>query len=118
MKRSNKKTEGRSSKTRSERLKVRIVRPAKKLSELVSVYEDLEKTLKGLRARALLQGGNSLREINIQKLITQLSKSKRRIERKISTTLVNEKAQMKHQLSKWAPRFKVKISGERSKNLQ
>lgn len=118
MKRSIKKYGGRKPRSRAEGLKGRIVRPAKRLSELVSVYEDLEKTLKGLKARTLIHGGNSLREINIQKLITQLSKSKRKIERKISTTLVNEKAQMKNQLSKWAPRFKVKIGGGRPTNLQ
>ena len=95
------------------RLKMRLGYPAKKLSDLVNVYEDLEKTLRGLKANALLHSGNSLREINIQKLITQLSKSKRRIERKISTTLVSEKAQMRSQFNKWAPKLKAKIGKDK-----
>lgn len=116
MKRSVKTSNSKKRKASTIRLKAEIVQPAKRLSDLVSVYEDLEKTLKGLRTSSLLQGKNSLQEINIKKLITQLSKSKRKIERKISATLVNEKAQMRSQISKWAPRLRLKLGKSSSLN--
>lgn len=97
-------------KSSSGKLYLRLAQPGKKLSELVSVYEDLERTLKRLKTNALLQRENSLMQINIQKLITQLSKSKRKIERKISHTLLIERSQIRHQLDKWAPGLGRRIS--------
>jgi hypothetical protein len=71
-----------------------------KINELVRVYHDLEKTLKQLRqtAEKNLALESSLRHINVRKLITQLSRSKRRIERKIGNTLLLEKQHLKRRL--------------------
>ncbi len=92
------------------RLHLKMIQPGKRLGELVSVYEDLERTLKRIKTTSLLHGGNSLMQINIQKLISQLSKSKRKIERKISHTLLNERTQIRYQFDKWAPKLGRKIS--------
>ncbi|MFM8314796.1 MAG: hypothetical protein ACKOA8_10960 [Deltaproteobacteria bacterium] len=90
--------------------KVKLWKPAKRLSDLVSVYEDLEKTLKRLKTSSLMYSSNSLMQINIQKLMAQLSKSKRRIERKISATLVSERNHLKHRLEGWSPKLRNKSS--------
>jgi hypothetical protein len=109
MKRCIKKSKNRRVKSFSSGLKLKVAQPAKKLNELVGVYEDLEKTLKGLRASAILHGSNSLKQINLHKLIAQLSKSKRKIERKISSTLVHEKAQLSYRLGNWAPKLNKRL---------
>lgn len=72
----------------------------RKINELVRVYHDLEKTLKLLRKNAErnLALESSLRHINVRKLIAQLSRSKRRIERKIGNTLLLEKQHLKRRI--------------------
>ena len=96
---------GAKSASKAGKLYLRLAQPGKRLGELISVYEDLEKTLKNLRSTALSHGQNSAMQINLHKLISQLSKSKRKIERKISHTLLHERDQIRHQLEKWAPRL-------------
>ncbi len=98
------------SKINSGRLSLGTSKTVRRLSELVTVYQDLERTLKGVKKNSYLESGSSLMQINIQKLITQLSKSKRNIERKISSTLVFEKTQLIQHLDKWAPRLGRKVS--------
>lgn len=103
-------------KVSSGRLNIKLAQPGKRLSELVSVYEDLERTLRRLKTNALQNSGNSLMQINVRKLIEQLSKSKRKIERKISSTLLNERTQIIHQLDKWTPRLGGKMSKKRTQS--
>jgi len=91
--------------SKAGKIYLRLAQPGKRLGELISVYEDLEKTLKNLRSTALSHGQNSAMQINLHKLVSQLSKSKRKIERKISHTLLHERDQIRHQLEKWAPRL-------------
>jgi len=69
-----------------------------KLDELVKVYHDLEKTLRGLKAMAE-RAECHLGTINVRKLITQLSLSKRRIERKIGNTLLLDKRHLKRRFT-------------------
>lgn len=64
-------------------------------SELIRVYHDLERTLKGLRANLEKNTETSLRNINVRALIVQLTRSKRRLERKIGNTLLLEKQHIK-----------------------
>jgi len=90
---------------RTGKLYLRLAQPGKRLGELISVYEDLEKTLKNLKSSSLLHGHNSVMQINLHKLISQLSRSKRKIERKISHTLLHERDQIRHQWEKWAPQL-------------
>jgi len=100
----------------SGRVYLRIPEPGKKLIELVSVYEDLERTLKKLKTKPLLHGDNSLMQINIHKLITQLSKSKRNIEKKISHTVLTERVQIQQQITKWAPKISSRLSRNGKRN--
>lgn len=72
-----------------------------KVNELLRVYEDLEKTLKGLRAAA--GADNSIHNINLKRLVKQLSASKRKLERKISSTLLMERQQWQTRLRKVLP---------------
>lgn len=67
------------------------------ISELVKAYEDLEKTLRVLKANCERNfvGESSLRHINVRKLITQLSRSKKKLERKIGNTILLEKQSLK-----------------------
>ncbi|MBM4304185.1 MAG: hypothetical protein FJ112_07645 [Deltaproteobacteria bacterium] len=119
MKRSVKKSKNRQFKSFSNGIKIKVAQPAKKLNELVTVYEDLENTIKRLRTSAILCGSKSLKQINVHKLIAQLSKSKRKIERKISSTLVHEKAQLSYRLGNWAPKLSKNLSKEkRSKRIE
>jgi len=67
-----------------------------KLQELVHVYEDLERTLKSLRGMAV--GGGSLKQIDLKKLVAQLSRSKRKLERKIGNTFLLEKEHLRKKL--------------------
>ncbi|MBI4405514.1 MAG: hypothetical protein HY537_15230 [Deltaproteobacteria bacterium] len=74
------------------------------ISRLLRVYQDLERTLKSLKAnhnshRTL---SFSAKGINIRKLITQLSRSKRRLERKIGNTILLEKQQLKRKIRVFA----------------
>jgi len=67
----------------------------KKLTELVRVYQDLERTLHSLRRSVEKNAESSLRNINVRKLMIQLARSKRRIERKIANTILLEKQHLK-----------------------
>lgn len=66
-----------------------------KFSDLIRVYQDLERTIKGLRASVEKNTETSLRNINVRALIVQLTRSKRRLERKIGNTILLEKQQFK-----------------------
>ncbi len=78
------------------------------LGELLRVYQDVERTLKSLRASAGPLDPSQY-PINLKKLITQLSRSKRQIERKIGDTLFQEKQNLKR-------RFKAFTSNLSSKH--
>ncbi len=67
------------------------------LNELVRVYEDLEKTLRELKATYAKHDG-TFPQINMHKLISQLSRSKRKLERKIGNTILLEKQQLKRKI--------------------
>jgi len=67
--------------------------------ELVAAYRDLERTLRELR-RSRPDG--QLAWIDMPKLIERLSHSKRRLERKISNTLLLETQQIKTKLRRLA----------------
>lgn len=71
-----------------------------KLSELLRVYQDLEKTLRELKAVAGSRAGlgSALKHIDVRGLIRQLSVSKRRLERKIGNTLLLEKAHIRRRI--------------------
>jgi len=68
------------------------------LHELVRVYHDLERTLQSLRRTVERNAEHSLKNINVRKLMVQLARSKRRIERKIGNTLLLEKQHLKKRL--------------------
>lgn len=68
------------------------------IDELFRVYYDLEKTLQQLRRAYSKNAELTIRQINVQKLINQLTRSKRRLERKISNTLLLEKDEIKRKL--------------------
>ena len=76
--------------------------PKATLHELIRVYQDLEKTLRALKASAGRNLEGSLKEINVRKLIAQLSRSKRKLERKIGNTLLLEKQHLKRRLKEIA----------------
>lgn len=61
----------------------------KKFSELLRAYEDLESMLSKLKASVPREVLNI--PIDVRKLIDQLSRSKKRLERKIGNTLLLEK---------------------------
>ena len=67
------------------------------LSELVRVYEDLEKTLRDLKSTYGKHDG-AFPQINVRKLISQLSRSKKKLERKIGNTILLEKQQIKRRI--------------------
>ena len=69
-----------------------------KLNELLRVYEDLENNLKVLKRTVKRNSDPSLLNINVKKLIGQLSRSKRRLERKIGNTLLLEKQYLKKRI--------------------
>ena len=73
-------------------------RDHKKFIELIRVYHDLEKTLKGLRKRVEKNSPHGLSNINVRALIHQLTRSKRQLERKIGNTLLLEKQHLKRRL--------------------
>ncbi len=70
-------------------MKPRVRKPRSKVTELIRAYEDLEAMLKKLKA-SVPRGVMNL-PIDVRKLIAQLSRSKRRLERKIGNTLLLEK---------------------------
>lgn len=70
----------------------------KEINELIRVYQDLERTLRGLKASLERNAESSLKQINVRALIVQLSRSKRRLERKIGNTLLLEKQHLKKKL--------------------
>jgi hypothetical protein len=72
----------------------------RKIDELLRVYHDVERTLKQLKKNAErnLAFDSSPHHINVRKLIAQLSRTKRRIERKIGNTLLLEKQHLKRRL--------------------
>jgi len=80
----------------------------RKVNELVRVYQDLEKTLKALRENCERNLGldSSLRHINVRKLIVQLSRSKKHLERKIGNTILLEKQQFKKRIKAFASGFR------------
>ena len=71
-----------------------------KIDDLLRVYHDLEKTLRHLKINAErnITIESALGQINIRKLIHQLSRSRRRIERKIGNTLLLEKQHLKQRI--------------------
>jgi len=69
-----------------------------KLSELIRVYQDLERTLKGLKDGA--ERSVAAESINLHKLIDRLSKSKRVLERKIGEALAAEKAHIRKRFNR------------------
>ena len=79
-----------------------LVKKGSKLDELVRVYHDLERTLLDLRHTVEKNAESSLKNINVRKLMVQLSRSKRRLERKIGNTLLLEKQHLKKRLRAFA----------------
>ena len=69
-----------------------------KVTDLMRVYTDLEKTIRGLKATAKRDAECALLHIDMKKLIRQLSRSKKRLERKIGNTLLLEKQHLKRRL--------------------
>lgn len=86
---------------------------SKKLEELVRVYEDLENTLKILRRKGLTER-SPLHQINVRKLVAQLSRSKRRLERKISNTILLEKQVLKRRLRSFIPATRLKAGKDKA----
>jgi hypothetical protein len=70
------------------------------LAELVRVYEDLEKTLSELKrtCERAMGAETSLSYINVKKLIGQLMRTKRKLERKIGNTILLERQQLKRRI--------------------
>lgn len=68
-----------------------------KLSDLMKVYHDLEKTLAHLKKSAEKHLHRDV-PIDLKKLIRQLNRSKQRLERKIGNTILLEKQQMGRRL--------------------
>lgn len=65
------------------------------VAELIRVYQDLERTLRDLKKTYDESAVTSIQYINVKKLIEQLSRSKKKLERKINNTLLLEKQQLK-----------------------
>lgn len=73
----------------------------KSMEELVRVYEDLEKTLKGITESSVtIQDGHY--SINIRKLVEQLSRSKKRLERKIGNKILLERQNLRKRIKRFA----------------
>lgn len=70
----------------------------KSIDELLRVYEDLERTLRSIR-RA---GENNVYPINVRKLIDQLSRSKKRIERKIGNKILLKRQNLRRRIKRLA----------------
>lgn len=69
-----------------------------RLEQLWRAYEDLERVMAALKKRRALLGEVSLRSIDVTKLLDQLARSKRRLERKIGNTLLLEKEHLQKKL--------------------
>jgi hypothetical protein len=82
---------------------------SKKIEELIRVYQDLEKTLKSLKASYEQNSAHS-NYINVKKLIDQLSRSKKKLERKIGNTVLLEKQHFKKRLKAIASNLASKSS--------
>lgn len=69
--------------------------------ELIRAYEDFERTLKDLKktCEKNLLTDSSLGQINVRKLIEQLSRSKKKLARKISNTILLEKQSLQKRIS-------------------
>jgi len=78
----------------------------RRLHELLRVYQDLERTLKHLKESAGRTTETSFNSINVRKLIVQLSRSKKRLERKIGNTLLLEKQHLKKRIRNIASNLK------------
>lgn len=73
----------------------------KRMDDLIRVYEDLEKTLKTIRDTAG-EGGAAAYPINVRKLIQQLARSKKRLERKIGNKILLERQNLKRRIKRFA----------------
>jgi transposase len=71
-----------------------------RLGELIRIYQDLEKTLKELKKRYDKYEKLDARfaHLDLRKLIAQLSRSKKKLERKIGNTLLLEKQHLKRRI--------------------
>lgn len=67
------------------------------LGDLIKIYHDLERTLRGLRLKTSC-GQEALKNIDVRKLILQLKRSKRRLEQKIGNTLLVERQHLRRRL--------------------
>lgn len=72
--------------------------PKARLEQLWRAYEDLERMISLLKRRRAIMGEASLRSIDVTKLLEQLARSKRRLERKIGNTLLLEKENLQRRL--------------------
>lgn len=70
----------------------------KGVDELVRVYEDLERTLKSLSKGSTAAGY----PINLRKLVEQLSRSKKRLERKIGNQLLLKRQNIRRKIKRIA----------------
>ena len=83
----------------------------RKIHDLVQVYRDLESTLKHLKRNAERSlAMDSSPQINVRKLISRLSRSKKKLERKIGNTLLLEKQHFKRRLRAIASNLGQKTS--------
>lgn len=75
-----------------------------RLDNLVRVYQDLDVTLRGLTVTrvGVAWVDRNIHQINVLKLVGQLSKSKRKLERKIKKGLKSERAQLRQRLKAFA----------------
>ena len=67
-----------------------------KINDLILIYGDLEKTLKVLKQSAERNAETS--QINVKKLINRLSRSKKKIERKIGNTILLKNQKFKKRI--------------------
>ena len=80
----------------------------RKVKELIRLYTDVEKTLRGLQKNYLQRTTDSvLPRINVRKLVVQLAHSKKRIERKLGNTLLLEKQILRRKLKSLKANLRV-----------
>lgn len=78
-----------------------------RIEQLLRVYEDVESLLRTLKQKeSQMRGAHA---IDVRKLIEQLARSKKRLERKIGNTLLLEK----HNIKRKIRGFASDISGRR-----
>lgn len=75
---------------------------AKGVEELVRVYEDLERTLKGICDVSVGGTADSNYPIDVTKLIDQLSRSKKRLERKIGNKILLRRQSLRRRIRRFA----------------